>query len=214
MDVLKVQGAHGGAAFNLAIPIPGEDAERGRVGMSERNPKAEGTASRAAAIKGMAIRQARSFVVLFLYLWVLLGLFVLNQALVERAHGDTVTFQGFAFLNALVLAKVMLVIEELEVARWLRGRPLILVIFYEAAICTLFFLVFHVIERSVIAKFSGHAITAHDIEVGGGGLVGALIVSIILFVSLLPFFAFKNVTRAIGADRMRQILFSRHAATD
>ncbi len=182
--------------------------------MNERNPRAEGAGGRAAALKEIALRQARSFLFLFLYLWVLLGLFVLNQALVERAHGNAVTFQGFAFLNALVLAKVMLVIEELEVARWLRGRPLILVILYEAVICTLFFLVFHVIERSVIAKFSGHAITAGAVEVGGGGLVGALIVSIILFVSLLPFFAFKNVTRAIGADRMRQILFRRHTPAD
>lgn len=181
--------------------------------MSEREPKAGAAGGRAAALKEMALRQARSFLFLFLYLWVLLGLFVLNQALVERAHGNAFTFQGFAFLNALVLAKVMLVIEELEVARWLRGRPLILVILYEAVICTLFFLVFHVIERSVIAKFSGHAITASAVEVGGGG-VGTLIVTVILFVSLLPFFAFKNVTRAIGADRMREILFHRHTPAD
>lgn len=182
--------------------------------MSERKLKGDRTGGRAAALKNVAIRQVRSFLFLFLYLWVLLGLIVLNQALVERAHGGTVTFQGLAFLNALVLAKVMLVVEELEVARWLKGRPLILVILYEAVICTLFFLVFHVIERSVMAKFSGHAVTASEVEVGGGGLVGALLVSVILFVSLLPFFAFKNVTRAIGADRMRHILFSRHAATE
>ena len=178
--------------------------------MSEGRPEGNATGGgRAAALKELAIREIRSFLFLFLYLWVLLGLFVLNQAVVERAHGGTMTFQGFAFLNALVLAKVMLVIEDLEVARWLKGRPLILVILYEAVICTLFFLVFHVIERSVVAKFTGHAITASEIEVGGGGLMGALLVSVILFVSLLPFFAFKNVTRAIGADRMRQILFHR-----
>ncbi|NMN59591.1 hypothetical protein FHT36_003504 [Xanthobacter sp. SG618] len=30
LDVLKVHGAHGGAAFHLAMPIPGENVERGQ----------------------------------------------------------------------------------------------------------------------------------------------------------------------------------------
>ena len=169
----------------------------------------EAGGGRAAALKQRAIHEVRSFLFLFFYLWILLGLFVLNQALVEREHGGTIAFQGFALFNALVLAKVMLVVERLELARWLRGRPVILVILYEAVICTLFFLVFHVIEKLVMAKLSGHALAAGALGVGGGGFTGTAIVAVILFVSLLPFFAFKNVARAIGMDRMWQILFHR-----
>ena len=158
-------------------------------------------------IKQRALHELRSFLILFLYLWVFLGLFVLNETIATREHGGTMVVQGFALVNALVLAKVMLVIEDLELARWLRNRPAIIVILYEAALCTTLFLVFHVIERLVVDHFRGQTVTLSDLAIGGGGVSGVLIVAVIMFVSLLPFFAFKNVSRAIGADRMRRILF-------
>ncbi|MEP9352568.1 hypothetical protein ABLE93_03105 [Xanthobacter sp. KR7-65] len=183
--------------------------------MSDQAPRGEEAGGgRTAALLERALEEARTFLFLFLYLWVLLGLFVLNQALVEREHGDTFAFQGFALLNAFVLAKVMLVIERMELARWLRSRPVILVILYEAAICTVFFLAFHLVERMVMAKLRGVALAPGDLAIGGGGWAGVAIVGTILFVSLLPFFGFKNVTRAVGAERMRQILFHRPTAAD
>jgi len=171
-------------------------------------PHATDDTPRKRTLKELALEEVRSFLILFVYLWILFGLFVLNQAVIEREHGGTIVIQGFALLNALVLAKVMLVIEKLELARWLRGLPGAIVILYEALICTLFFLAFHFIERGVMNMLTGHA-TATEPGLGGGGLLGVVIVSIILFVSMLPFFAFKNVARAIGPDRMWQILFHR-----
>ena len=160
-------------------------------------------------IKQRALREVRSFLVLFLYLWVLLGLFRLSEAVAARQHGEAIVLQGFAVVNALVLAKVMLVIEDLELARWIRAKPTIVVILYEAIVCTLLFLCFHVVERLVVDGFRGGAVSANDLSVGGGGVLGVVIVAVILFVSLLPFFAFKNVARAIGTERMRRILFDK-----
>lgn len=171
-------------------------------------------ASTAPTITQRAIREFRSFLVLFLYLWVLFGLFVLNEAIIARQHGIEVTLQGIALLNAFVLAKVMLVIEKLELARWLRGMPSIVTILYEAAVCAVLFLCFHFVERLVVETLKGSSASAGDVSVGGGGLLGVLIVGVILFVSLLPFFAFKNVTIAIGDERMRQILFGRPASDE
>lgn len=161
------------------------------------------------AIRRRAVHEARSFLTLFIYLLVLFSLFVLNEAVVTRQHGGSIALQGFALVNAFILAKVMLVIESLELARWLKGRPAILVILYEAALCTILFLCFHVLERVVVSHLRGVSETSGDLAVGGGGFFGVVIVALILFVSLLPFFAFKNVAAAIGMDRMRQILFRR-----
>jgi hypothetical protein len=44
-------------------------------------------------------------------------------------------------------------------------------------------------------------------EIGGGGFVGLASVTLILFVALIPFFAFRNLKRALGADRMNTLLF-------
>ncbi|MFK8250100.1 hypothetical protein [Ancylobacter terrae] len=161
------------------------------------------------ALKQRALHEVRSFLIMFVYLWVLLSLFVLNETVVSREHGLDLKLQGFALINALVLAKVMLVVEGLELARWLRSRPAIVVIIYEAALCTTFFLLFHVLERHVVDYFRGPGEATREVAIGGGGFAGVLIVAVILFVSMLPFFAFKNVARAIGPDRMRRVLFHR-----
>jgi hypothetical protein len=43
--------------------------------------------------------------------------------------------------------------------------------------------------------------------------MGVVCIGLILFVSLIPYFAFRRVTREIGADRMREMLLgpSTHA---
>ena len=65
------------------------------------------------------------FFVLFFYLWVLFGVFVITQDIILREEGRPLASQGFAFINALLLAKVMLVFEDLDLRRWLERRPLI-----------------------------------------------------------------------------------------
>ena len=155
----------------------------------------------------------RLFFVLFLYLWVLFGLFVLNHEVVLRERGESLSLQGFAVLNALVLAKVMLLIEHLDFARWLRRRPAILSILFEASLCTALSPVYHGAERLVVGWMKGSAARESLFAFGGGGPFGLAIVALILFVSLVPFFAFKNVARIIGKERMRQVLLDRQPDT-
>ncbi|MGE3872452.1 MAG: hypothetical protein AB7F74_05795 [Parvibaculaceae bacterium] len=159
------------------------------------------------ALKERAIEEFRRFTILFLYLWVLFGLFVLEETVVARQNDLSLLPHGFALINALVLAKVMLVTEDLDLARWLTGKPAAWTILYESALLTVLFICFHVVEKWAIGLFRGIGIAAGTPSIGGGGWLGLVVVALILFVSLLPFFAFKNVTRAIGARRMKEILF-------
>lgn len=162
---------------------------------------------KASAIKERVIEEFRRFLVLFLYLWVLFGLFVLNETVVSRQHGLSFFPHGFALINALVLAKVMLVSESLNLARWMTDKPAAWTIIYESVLCSILFICFHFIETWIVDAFRGSGIVGGMPSIGGGGWLGLLVVALILFVSLLPFFAFKNVTRAIGARRMKEILF-------
>ena len=93
------------------------------------------------SLKAKAADEFRRFVVLFLYLWVLFGVFVLNQGVALREHGIDFAMQGFAFINALVFAKVMMLFEIFDPGRWLRKRPLIYPILYETLLLTVLFLV-------------------------------------------------------------------------
>ncbi|HKI14943.1 MAG TPA: hypothetical protein VKA12_08045, partial [Roseiarcus sp.] len=148
----------------------------------------------APGLKAMAAEEARKFVVLFLYLWVLFGVFVLNQSIVLREQGIGFTAQGFAVVNALVLAKVMLLFEHFDPGRWLRRRPLIYPILYEALLLTILFILVHILEKVIEGLFRGKTIVASLPSIGGGGLAGLLSAAVIMFVALVPFFGFRNLS--------------------
>jgi hypothetical protein len=138
----------------------------------------------------------------------LFSVFVLNQSVVLRQHGIGFTAQGFALINALVLAKVMLLFEELDPGRFLRRRALIFPILFEALLLTVAFLVVHVVEKVIEGALRGQSVAASLPQIVGGGLVGLASVSGILFVAMIPFFAFRNLSLALGVDRLKSLLFS------
>jgi len=169
--------------------------------------------SDARSLKALAVHELRNFLRLFLYLWVLFAVFGLNQSIVLREHGISWTGQGFAFVNALVLAKVMMLFEMIDPGRWLRRRPLIYPILYEAFLLTILFIVVHVTEKVVEGLIHGKTIEASLPSIGGGGLTGLLSAAVIMFVALTPFFGLRNLSLVLGADRIRVIMFGSPAET-
>jgi hypothetical protein len=175
---------------------------------SNVSPSGDGSGRPPLSLKALAAEEGRKFFVLFLYLWVLFGVFVLNQDIVLREQGVNVTAQGVAVVNALVLAKVMLLFEHFDPGRWLRRRPLIYPILFEALLLTIVFLIVHVLEKAIGGVFHGKTIADSLPSIGGGGLAGLLSVAVIMFVALVPFFAFRNLSLVLGEDRVRSLLFS------
>ena len=91
------------------------------------------TSERVRKIEEKAIEEFRSFFVMALYLWLVFGLMMLNEAVILNKPSFNFLAQGFAIVNALVLAKVMLVADDLGFGRELDHLPLIWPIVYKAA---------------------------------------------------------------------------------
>ena len=168
----------------------------------------------ARSLKAKAADEFRRFFVLFLYLWVLFGVFVLNQGVVMREHGINFPMLGFAFINALVFAKVMMLFEMFDPGRWLRARPLIYPILYETLLLTVLFLVAHVIEKTIEGMLRGKTFIDSVPAVGGGGLMGFLSMTAILFIALIPFFGLRNLSLALGEGRLYAMIFGQPSAED
>lgn len=73
-----------------------------QIANASRRP--EGASLQAHSLKAMAAEEARRFVVLFLYLWVLFAVFVLNQSIVLREQGILHRARLCGRQRALVLA--------------------------------------------------------------------------------------------------------------
>jgi hypothetical protein len=159
-------------------------------------------------IKERALSEARKFAVMFLYLWVVLSLFALHKY-VMMADSELAVNLGFAFVNALVLAKVMLTAEALRLGNRFKGREFAYPIAYRSAIFALLLVGFSVLEDAARGMWRGETFAASIEDIGGGRLGGIVIVATVMFVVLMPFFAFKEIAGYIGEDKLYELFFVR-----
>jgi hypothetical protein len=160
-------------------------------------------------LKGRAVQEFKSLLVMFLYLWVVFGLFVLDQTVILAKQNVSYSLQGFALINALVMAKVMLVAEDLKFGHRYKDRPLIYPILYKACAFAVLFILFHILEETLVGVLGGKTAAASFPLIGGGSLRGALCVWAIMLVSLIPFFAIREIGRVIGEDELWDLIFRR-----
>ena len=158
-------------------------------------------------LKEKGVSEARRLFWIFAYLWVLLGLFALHKSIVLN-EPDPFYHQGFAVINALVLAKIMFFAEVFHAGEGLEDRPLIYPIMYKSAVFSLILISFHLLEEVLIGIWYGKAI-GESITGLSGGLQEILVVAVIMFVVLMPFFALREVGRDIGDDKLFEHFFVR-----
>jgi hypothetical protein len=163
------------------------------------------------SLKEKAIGEFKQFVAIFLYLWLLFALFAYHDSIVLAQHNIDYKPYGFAFVNAFVLAKVMLIAEKFNLGRKLRHRPLVFPILYKSMIFAIILISFDVIEKTIIGLFKGKSFAESVPDIGGGTFAGVVIVAVIVSVSLIPFFAYREVGRIIGRDELRAILLKARA---
>jgi hypothetical protein len=132
----------------------------------------------------------------------------LHESVVSEKHHINYHFYGFAILNALILGKVMLVAEDLHFLDWLKDKPIIYPILCKAVAFSILFLVFDVVEEVLVGVFKGKTIGESIPSIGGGTPSGVFFVGIILAIALIPFFAFREVGRAIGERTLRSLMFT------
>jgi hypothetical protein len=179
---------------------------------SKGSGAAGGEHARLQKVKHAAIDEGRRYVISFVYIYILLGMFTLHEEMALRAHGGStqaIPFAPhfFALVNALVLAKVALVVEDLRLAPRIKARPLIYPIVIEAALLAVLFIAMHVLEHVVSGLIHGERLAASVPAVGGGGAIGMAFAAFSFFVPMIPFCAFRQLTLEIGWPRIRALLF-------
>ena len=160
-------------------------------------------------LKARAIDEIKKFSLITLYLWVLFALFSLHRTIVLEQEHVNFQEQGFAIVNALVLAKVMLIAEDLNLGSRLEDKPLFHSVLGHSAAFSIVLICFHIVEDAVIAWLHGKPLADSLAAFGSGDLKGVLAVGAIVFVTLIPFFMFAEIGRVLGQDKLWQLLITR-----
>jgi hypothetical protein len=149
------------------------------------------------------------YLAITIYLWVLFALLVINQSIVLARGAPNYQAHGFAIFNALMLAKILLTGEDLRFGTRFRDKALVYSILYKCFIFTLFLIGFHIVERMIEGVLHGRSVAQSFPDIGGGSVQGILSLGATVFVALIPFFAFREISRVIGPGELWSLLLSR-----
>lgn len=163
-------------------------------------------------LKQKAVEETKRLLFITAYLWVLFSVFEVHRAIVLRQQHVVYSYRvGFSLINAFILAKVILMADALHVGKRFREKPLVGAILLNSALFAAILIFFNFVEEVLVGMFHGKTIAESMPNLGGGGGEGELLVGILVFVVLIPFFAFRELSRAIGEEELHALLFRRKA---
>jgi hypothetical protein len=170
----------------------------------ERDPKA--------GLKERAIEEFKLFWIIALYLWVFLGSFTIYRRLIIAETGAAYLHYGIALIEALIIAKVILIGKLFGFSRRFEDKPLIVPVLYKSILFGVLVMLFGVLERLVEGWFRKQGLVGGLMEIGelGDYEIGAR--ALMLIVAFVPFFAFGEIGRVIGPERLGQMFFSKRKA--
>jgi hypothetical protein len=149
-------------------------------------------------LKERIFHNVKEFVAMFLYLWILFALFTWHEAIVLARHHIDYKPYGLALFNAFVLAKVMLVAEELHLGTKFRKRAPMYPILHKSFLFAVIFICFNMAERIVTGLWKGKTIAESIPKIGSGSPAEIVTAALIISVALIPFFAFRELNRVMG----------------
>lgn len=160
-------------------------------------------------LKARALEEMKEYLLVTLYLWLLFALFAEYKRLLLQENGINLWNQSYAIVNAMIFGKVVLLGEVLKLGKRLEQQAPIWLVLGKSLIFTLLIMAFHVVEEAIRAWFEGKPLASSIQDFGGGSWQGIFVYAALLFVTLVPLFAFKEVQRVVGGEALRGLLFQR-----
>lgn len=162
-------------------------------------------------LKQRILHVMRRGLVIVSYLFVVFSMLEIYKRVILAEHQIDLMAIGLNFINASALAKVILVGQELKLADQYRDAPLIYPTLLKSFVYTVLLACFKILETTVVGLFRGRLLSESLAGLGGGSWKGLLSLTMVLFVVLIPFFAFGELRRVFGDQVAKVFLRPRHS---
>src|SRR5260370_2443889 len=157
-----------------------------------------------ATLKQKAMHELAQLVAIFLYLaFFFCALATYSMLLLKEFNVSYFTY-GFALINALVIAKVILIGEYAHLGKKHEDKPLLLAAIHKALLFTLLVFAFHVVEELIRLLIHRENMATALREIRIDDLLGR---SLVVFCTFIPLFAFRELQRVLGEEKFRALFF-------
>ena len=158
-------------------------------------------------LKQKVVHETREYLIIALYLFVVFALLIIHKSMILGEHHIDYTLHGLALINALVLAKFILVAQDLGFGDWFGDAPLIYPTFLKSFMFAVVLACFKIVEDFLVGKLHGKSFQESIADFGGGTWKGVVTLSALGCVMLVPFFGYTELRRIFGSDRLFGIFF-------
>jgi hypothetical protein len=158
-------------------------------------------------LKEKAREELVEYALIVIYLSVVFATFTIYRRLLLAAHDISYTNYGFALIEALILGKVIMIGSVFRLGRGLEDKPLIFPTLYKTVVFTACVALFTLAEHVVKGLVAGHGIAAEFAEFAAQGYEVIFANLMVVFVALIPFFAMRELGRAVGRERIARLFF-------
>jgi hypothetical protein len=160
-------------------------------------------------LKKKIFHEVAEYLINVAYLSLMFAAFTQYRRLILAAHDIAYTNYWVAVIEALILAKVIMIGDAFRLGRGFEDRPLIYPTVYKAVVFSIFVAVFKLIEHTIKGLWKGEGIMVGLVDLSEKGLYVILANSLVVLVAFIPFFAVKELGRVLGENKIGTLFFRR-----
>jgi len=158
-------------------------------------------------LKQKLLHEISEYLINVVYLAIFFGAFAVARRL-TLAHYDIYVADYFVgIIKALIIGKVIMIGAFMRISHVYENKPLIIPVFYKTILFVICVIIFDIIEVLIketiklqsLADAYQFLMVEHFSKLWLGGVI-------MIFVSFIPFFASKELSRVIGQQKFRDML--------
>lgn len=154
-----------------------------------------------------ATEELKEFLILSLYLYVCLGAIIIMKSAILNSVGVEFDAWGIAAVKALLLAKFMLIGKALHLGEK-KNKPLVWPTLYQSLLTLLLLIVLTTLEEILVGAIHHRMVRESLTHVAGDRLDMVLATFLIMFLILVPYFAFRNLGEVLGPGVLARLFFT------
>jgi hypothetical protein len=160
--------------------------------------------SKKSTFKQKATHELKDFAGISIYLAFFFCSVAAYSALLLNQFHVSYFVYGSALINALVIAKIILIGEYARLGKHHETKPLFQSAIYKAFLFSLLVFGFHIVEEVIKVLWHGESMVSAFHKVRIDELLAR---TLIVFCTFIPLFAFRELRRVMGEEKFRDLFF-------
>jgi hypothetical protein len=176
---------------------------------AETGAEKKAIAAKAAKLAQRAWSELIEYLLISAYLYVCFGALIFYKTAILRSEGIAFAPYGLAIVKALILGKFILVLQTLKVGE---GDNIVVAnILKKSLLFTVLLVVLNTLEEVIMGYFHGRGAGEILSEMTGPNLTQTFATSALVFLILVPYFAYLEIAACLGEGELRRLLIARRS---